>query len=130
MARTAQPDLTILIVDDEFGILEVLEFILVDAGYSVRSAMNGHDALISLKKAIPDLAIVDCMMPIMDGPALINAMRNDDRFRDIPVILTSALPEPSVRDTCDGYNAFLRKPYKTDELMKELSRLLHNSKSR
>jgi len=115
---------TILIVDDEFGILEVVEFILSDAGFKVVSALNGQDALAKLEETIPDLVIVDFMMPILDGAGVIKAMRADARFCPIPVILTSALPEHTIKERCQGYQAFLRKPYKTERLMEEVSRLL------
>jgi CheY-like chemotaxis protein len=115
---------TILIVDDEFGVLEVLEFILSDAGFTVVSAINGREALTRLEQTSPDLAIVDFMMPILDGNAVIKAIRSDDRLRDIPIILASALPEKTIRERCDGYTTFLRKPYKTEQLMEEISKLL------
>jgi CheY-like chemotaxis protein len=118
---------TILIVDDEFGILEVLEFILNDAGFTVVTALNGHEALARLKDIKPDLVIVDFMMPILDGDGVIKAIRSDDKLRDIPVILASALPEQIVRERCDGFNAFLRKPYKTERLLEEISKLLNRS---
>jgi CheY-like chemotaxis protein len=116
---------TILIVDDEAGILEVLEFILVDAGFVVKSALNGHDALAVLHEIIPDLVILDYMMPILDGHSVINAMRADPKYSSIPIILTSALDEVTIRKRCDGYQAFLRKPYKTERLMEEILRLLN-----
>jgi len=118
---------TILIVDDEFGVLEVLEFILSDAGFTVVSALNGQDALARLEETTPDLAIVDFMMPILDGSGVIKAIRSDQRLRDIPIILASALPEKTIRERCDGYTTFLRKPYKTEQLMEEISRLLDHS---
>jgi len=118
---------TILIVDDEFGVLEVLEFILSDAGFTVVSALNGQDALARLEETTPDLAIVDFMMPILDGSEVIKAIRSDQRVRDMPIILASALPEKTIRERCDGYTTFLRKPYKTEQLMEEISRLLDHS---
>jgi len=116
---------TILIVDDEFGILEVLEFILRDAGFTVVSALNGQEALKRLEETKPDLVIVDFMMPILGGDGVIRAIRSDDRLRDIPVILASALPEQVIRERCNGFNAFLRKPFKTERLLEEISKLLN-----
>ena len=84
---------TILIVDDEFGILEVLESILSDAGFSVQSAINGQEALTRMRKTVPDLVILDFMMPLLDGAGVITAMRADKRLRSVPVLLASALPE-------------------------------------
>src|SRR6202171_1011862 len=96
---------TILIIDDEFGILEVLESILSDAGFKVISAINGQDALTRLQETIPDLVIVDFMMPLLDGAGVIKAMRADDKFSAVPVILASALPEKTLGDRCGGYQA-------------------------
>ncbi len=118
---------TILIVDDEFGILEVLESILSDAGFSVISAVNGQEALTRLQETVPDLVVVDFMMPLLDGAGVIKAMRADKRLRAVPVLLASALPEKTIRERCSGYNVFLRKPYKTERLMEEISRLLDGS---
>ena len=115
---------TILIVDDEFGILEVLESILSDAGFTVISAINGQEALTRLQKTVPDLVILDFMMPLLDGAGVIKAMRGDKRLRAVPVRLASALPEKTISERCNGYNVFLRKPYKTEQLMEEISRLL------
>jgi CheY-like chemotaxis protein len=120
---------TILIVDDEFGVLEVLEFILNDAGFKVVSAVNGQEALARLEETRPDLAIVDFMMPILDGNGVIKAIRSDNRLRDIPIILASALPEKTIRERCDGYTTFLRKPYRTEQLMEEIYKLLDHSTS-
>jgi CheY-like chemotaxis protein len=121
---------TILIVDDEFGVLEVLEFILRDAGFTVMSAVNGQDALARLEEATPDLVIVDFMMPILDGNGVIKAIRSDAKLRNVPIILASALPEQTIRQRCDGYNTFLRKPYRTEQLMEEISKLIAQSDGR
>jgi CheY-like chemotaxis protein len=127
--KAGPPGKTILIVDDEFGVLEVLEFILNDAGFKVVSAVNGQEAVARLEETRPDLAIVDFMMPILDGNAVIKAIRSDNRLCDIPIILVSALPEKTIRERCHGYNTFLRKPYKTQQLMEEISKLLDHSAS-
>lgn len=115
---------TILIVDDEVGILEVLEYILADAGYSVISALNGQEALARLKETAPDLIMLDYMMPVMDGAALLKILRSDGKYSSIPVLLSSALPEASIREHCGGYDAFLRKPYKTESLIDTITRLI------
>jgi CheY-like chemotaxis protein len=115
---------TILIVDDEFGVLELLEYILTDLGYATVSALNGRDALIRLKESHPDLILVDYMMPIMDGGAFLKALRTDDSYRDTAVILNSALPEETIRQRCSGFDAFLRKPYKIEKLLEQINQLL------
>ena len=123
-SKARPADKTILIVDDEFGILEVVEFILSDAGFKVISALNGQEALARLEESVPALAILDFMMPILDGGGVMKAMRDDDRLGEVPVILTSALPEQIIKKRCHGYDGFLRKPFKTDRLLEEISRLI------
>jgi CheY-like chemotaxis protein len=118
---------TILIVDDEVGVLEVVEFILIDLGYTVISALNGRDALARLAESPPDLILLDFMMPIMDGAAFLKSIRADPKYRDIPVILTSALPEQTIKSKCPGYNLFLRKPYKFESLIQGINSLLQGS---
>ena len=115
---------TILVVDDEIGIIEVLESILRDAGYNVVTAMNGREALAQMEQRRPDLVLMDFMMPLLDGAGVLEQMRSSDGLKTTPVILASALSENAVRERCTGYNAFLRKPFKTERLMKEISRIL------
>ncbi|MHB8384100.1 MAG: response regulator [Candidatus Binataceae bacterium] len=119
----------ILIVDDELGILEVLEFILGDAGFSVKTALNGQEALARLDELVPDLVILDYMMPILDGQGMIDAMHANAKYSKIPIILTSALHEATIRKRCSGYQAFLRKPYKAEHLIEEISRILDHTKT-
>jgi CheY-like chemotaxis protein len=80
-----------------------------------------------LQKTVPDLVILDFMMPLLDGAGVIKAMRADKRLRAVPVLLASALPEKTIANRCNGYNVFLRKPYKTERLMEEIARLLDRS---
>jgi len=116
---------TVLIVDDELGIVEVLEFILGDAGFRVISALNGEEALARIKQDIPDLIVLDLMMPIMGGAEVLKAMRRDPKYSAIPVILTSALSEDTVREQCDGaYTLFMRKPFKSQQILDAIARFL------
>jgi CheY-like chemotaxis protein len=108
---------TILVVDDEFGTVEVLVAALEDEGYRVLSAANGRRALERLEENKPDLVISDFMMPLMDGAALVAAMREKPSYRDIPVIMMSAAPEAALRKHLDGYAAFLRKPFRIPVLI-------------
>ena len=108
---------TVLVVDDEFGTAEVLVAALEDAGYRVFTAANGRRALERLEENRPDLVVSDFMMPLMDGAAMVRAMRANPAFRDIPVIMMSAAPEAALRKHLDGYAAFLRKPFRISALL-------------
>jgi len=115
---------TILVVDDEFGVVEVLTAALEDEGYRVVAAANGRHGLERLKESRPDLVILDFMMPILDGVAMAKIMKADPDFASIPIVMTSAVAENALRERFDGYDAFLRKPFRADALVKLLRRLL------
>jgi CheY-like chemotaxis protein len=103
----------ILVVDDEFSVAEILQSVLVDAGHEVVTAVNGRQGLELLGKRSPDLVLLDFMMPIMDGPAMLKAMRENPAYRNVPAVVMSSLPESAVAGAAGGmYAAFLRKPFK------------------
>jgi len=120
---------TVLVVDDEFGTVEVLVAALEDAGYRVLTAANGRRALERLEENKPDLVVSDFMMPLMDGAALVRAIRSNPQFRDIPVIMMSAAPETALRKHVDGYEAFLRKPFRVPALLELIASLLNPQRS-
>ncbi len=120
---------TILVVDDEFGIGELLEALLEDDGHRVLTAMNGRHALERIAEAKPDLVISDLMMPVMDGAALLGALRENTELRNVPFALMCALPEASITDRVQGYDAFLRKPFKLAEISRLVMKLLKPSDS-
>jgi CheY-like chemotaxis protein len=79
------------VVDDDADIRDTLAAILEDEGYRVHAAANGREALALLEEIErPALLLVDLRMPVMDGVELIEAMRRDPRWRDLPVIVLSA----------------------------------------
>lgn len=115
---------TVLVVDDEFGVAEVLQSILEDEGYRVGTAINGKQALARLSELTPDLIMLDYMMPIMDGTQTLAAIRNNATFAKVPIIMMSSLEEASVRETCTDYDSFLRKPFRAMAVLKTVAQLL------
>jgi CheY-like chemotaxis protein len=117
---------TVLVVDDEFGVAEVLEAILEDEGYRVVTANNGKQGLARLAEVKADLVLLDVMMPILNGPGMLRAMLADPAFKDIPVIMMSSLDEGSIRDELNGapYAAFVRKPFRTSLISDIVARVL------
>jgi CheY-like chemotaxis protein len=102
---------TVLVVEDEFGIADLIEAVLGDEGYRVLIAANGRQGLEILAQERPNLVFLDYMMPVMDGAALLRGKADDPSLRTIPVVLMSSLPEATVAERCDGYTAFMRKPF-------------------
>lgn len=113
---------TILIVDDEFGIVEVLAAALSDHGYGIMQAYNGAQALARIADEHPDLVISDYMMPGGDGGALLATLARE--FAAIPVILMSAVDEVSIKRAGVSYTAFLRKPFRIAEMLDAVRRLV------
>jgi CheY-like chemotaxis protein len=113
---------TILVVDDEFGIADTLSSILTDEGYRVVVAMNGEQGLARMAEVMPDLVLVDFMMPVMSGPEMVREMRASADLRAIPVVMMSAVAEAMVREECE-FTAFLRKPFDLEALLKIITSL-------
>src|SRR5690606_9580668 len=82
---------TVLVVDDELGILEALADLLREEGYRVLTAVHGREALERMAELRPDLVLTDWMMPVLDGPALVERIRTDPALRDIAVLGMSAV---------------------------------------
>jgi two-component system chemotaxis sensor kinase CheA len=118
---------TVLVVDDEWAIADWLATIISEEGHRVLVASNGKRALEILENEGVQLVIADFMMPLVDGPALMSAMRAESRTADIPVIIMTALPESTVRQRLVGYQAFLRKPFREAELLACLAKVLDPS---
>ena len=119
---------TVLVVDDEFGIVDVLETILTDEGYRVLTACNGKQGLVRLAEQKPDVILLDFMMPILGGAEMLRAMAAEPACQRIPVIMMSGLSEESVAERCKGYAAFLHKPFRAAAVLSTVARVLDRSK--
>jgi CheY-like chemotaxis protein len=115
---------TVLVVEDEFGIAELLDAVLTEEGYQVLTAMNGREGLDLLAHEQPELVLSDYMMPVMDGAALLSRMQAEPALQGIPVVMMSSMPEAAVAARCAGYAAFLRKPFKLFEVVDVVKRLV------
>lgn len=111
----------VLIVDDEFGVVDAIQDLLRDEGYRTQTAHNGRQAMDLLVAERPCLVLLDDMMPVMDGSTLLVAMRKVPSLKDVPVVLMSAhRPESWEHLAC---NAFLAKPFNLVQLLSVVHRL-------
>ena len=115
---------TVLVVDDEFGIVDVLETILTDEGYRVLTACNGKQGLVRLSEEKPDVVLLDFMMPILGGAEMLPAMAAEPAYRRIPVIMMSSLAEDVLAERCTGYAAYLHKPFRATAVLSTIARVL------
>ncbi len=109
----------ILVVDDTRDNLRLLSNMLTEQGYKVRPAPDGRRAISSAQSRLPDLILLDIMMPGMDGYAVCEQLRADERTKEIPVIFLSALNETmdKVRAFNIGGVDYITKPFQAEEVL-------------
>ena len=117
---------TILVVEDEPAILELLRVNLADAGYDVRAAADAEAASDTLKEALPDLVLLDWMLPGQSGLAFAKQLRADSRTRELPIIMVTARTEEA--DKVAGLEAwvddYVTKPFSPRELKARIKSVL------
>ncbi len=103
---------TILVVDDNPDIVDILRIMLESNGFNVRCGYSGEDLFASLKEQMPDLILLDIMMPKMDGLQVLRRLKEDPSMPFIPVILLSAkvLDEDVLRGYKMGADYYITKP--------------------
>jgi len=108
-----EPQAKILIVDDEPKNVKLLEAFLIPGGHQVIKASNGEEALQQVQQEKPDLILLDVMMPMMDGYEVLKHLKANGRWRDVPVIMISALDDIKsvVRCIERGAEDYLPKPF-------------------
>lgn len=117
----------VLIVDDEEDIRSVAEMSLeMIGGYEVLQASSGQEALATAVAEQPDAILLDVMMPLMDGPSTFRALQEQERTRDIPVVLLTAKVQAGDIRALEalGVTAVLTKPFDPMRLPEELARVL------
>lgn len=113
---------TILVVDDDGDIREVLRLLFERRGFDVREAANGVEALEELGRELPSAMLLDMMMPVMSGPEVLDRMRGDARLSHVPVLLVTAWPRQAAE--LPGARAVVSKPVDIRELTQELEQVL------
>ncbi len=116
----------ILVVDDEVHIANILRLTLEHEGFEVHTANDGAEGLRLARELVPDLILLDLMLPSMDGYKVCRLLKFDEKYRHIKVVLVSAMGETQDRELGRqvGADHYLSKPFKPDELVAEVRRLL------
>jgi CheY-like chemotaxis protein len=125
--RCAHPPCTVLVVEDEADTRDMLRRLLDKEGWVVTEATNGRVALELMAERQPELILLDLMMPEMDGFAFIEALRQQDAWRSIPVVVVTAKDlMPDDRRRLNGYvERILQKgAYSREELLREIHNLV------
>jgi two-component system alkaline phosphatase synthesis response regulator PhoP len=121
----------ILLVDDEPDILEIISYSLESAGYKVYKANNGLEAIEIAKKIIPDLIIMDLMMPKMNGIEACDQIRKSNNLKDVIITFLSARSEDfsKIAGFDAGADDYITKPIKPKVLLSKLKALLRRKNS-
>ncbi|OAQ38079.1 DNA-binding response regulator [Pedobacter psychrophilus] len=119
----------ILIVDDEPDILDLIEYNLNKEGYQVYTASNGREAVIEAKKVIPDLIILDIMMPKMDGIEACRVMRAMPEFKNTFMVFLTARSEEysEIAGFNVGADDYIAKPIKPRALISRINAILRRN---
>jgi CheY-like chemotaxis protein len=117
---------TILVIDDEPTVRNLLYDILVDEGYHVVRASDGVEGLVCLRTVVVDLILCDIMMPHMDGNAFAARLRAEARYDHLPLVMMSAAANKNILPT-EMYTAFLEKPFTIPALLDLLDRIAADS---
>lgn len=118
---------TILVVEDDDTMRELLKLHLTTAGYAVRTAADGIEAGHAVLGITPDLIITDVRMPHMTGFELVAALRQDPHLAKIPVIFLTIEGESIDRGTALGALEYLTKPIRVDLLLQKVSKHLSSA---
>ena len=120
----------ILIVEDELPLITLLRYNLEEAGFEVDEATNGDEALISVRERLPDLVVLDWMLPAVSGIEVCRQFRRRRETRDLPVIMLTARSEEAdrVRGLESGADDYITKPFSPKELIARVRAVLRRTR--
>lgn len=122
---------SVLVVEDDDSIVEALNFLMETAGFTVRIARDGLEAIDMAKQSVPDLMILDVMLPGCDGFEVARDVRARNNSKDIPILMLTAKNRPIDQEKAMelGVNAFMTKPFSTREVVEKVKQMLNTADS-
>ena len=117
----------IIVVDDEKSIRDLVREVLEEEGYEVDTAINGIDGIKKIKELVPDLVIVDIMMPLMNGYHMVNELVNDEDINKLPEFLILTVRSKKLDNGLGeriGACVYLEKPFRREILVRLVQEIL------
>jgi two-component system response regulator VicR len=120
----------ILLVDNDKMMLDILKISLKGSGYKLLAANDGQQAMQAVQEQLPDLIILELMLPVIDGLRFLRWLRNEQQSA-LPVMVLTALDRPGVYDTVTslGVAELVYKPISRRELLRRVKKLVHTPRS-
>jgi two-component system phosphate regulon response regulator PhoB len=122
---------TILIIEDERSLIDVLTYNLEKEGFEVQSATDGQAGLRRAQSTLPDLVILDLMLPVIEGLEVCRQLRSGGRTRDVPILMLTARSEEvdEIVGFQMGADDYVTKPFKTKALVQRVKALLRRKQT-
>lgn len=119
----------ILVIDDESSLVDMLSIRLEVNNYQVITACDGQEGLDKARNELPDLIILDLMLPNLDGYQVCRALKFDEKYKQIPIIIfTARAQESDIKAGQEaGADAYITKPFEPDILLGKVSQLIEKS---
>ena len=116
----------ILIADDETDIVETLQFMLEVEGFECLTAYNGEDALNLAKREMPDLLILDVMMPKINGYKVCRLLKFDAKYKNIPILMVTARSQEEDKMISEetGADEYITKPFEINDVVEKVKKYL------
>jgi len=121
----------IYIVEDEEPIITLIKYNLEKEGYKVSYSDNGNDGIKGIKNSLPDLVLLDWMLPDFSGVEICKNLKKDSKFKNIPIIMLTAKgeEEDKIKGLNSGADDYITKPFSFPELLARVKALLRRSKT-
>lgn len=112
----------VLIVDDEFDIVETIQFMLESEGFECLVAYDGEDALLKARTENPDLILLDIMLPKINGYQVCRLLKSDEEYKHIPIIMLTAKVQESDKfwGKESGADDYVTKPFEMEKLIQKI----------
>ena len=115
----------VVLVEDEINIAEAIRFLLSQEGWRVETLANGTAAVDVIRKVMPDLVMLDVMLPGKSGFEILNELRADPVFADMPILMLTARGQSRDREMAEkaGVSRFMTKPFSNAEMLEAVREL-------
>lgn len=117
----------ILVIEDNQAVCQVLREKLTEEGFDVKIATNGEDGLNELKKSLPDLVMLDIIMPKLDGAQMLKLLKDNANVKEVPVLVVTNIPQADAEERVQGFpvaEVLVKADYTLEEIVNRVKGIL------